>query len=178
MSLIQKFLTSFLETGDVPPDNGMYLDENGYAHVVDGAGFDQIIQSGLGSMTVTLTSAELLTLATDPVTIVPAAGGGKILVPREVYGVVEPGGTGYTNPGTLELTSPTANVTLTNFASALAQASTPEISRDAPSNITTTAASNTANVGLTLTATENLTGGNGAAFVTVTYVILDPFCSY
>lgn len=141
--------------------NGNTPDPQGNV-VVSGGGGPQVA-------TVSISSAQLLTISTSPITIVAAQGANKVIVPMQViynYKVVT---TGYSGSSlVMQLGSPPVSIG-GGFAAYLA--STPVVTSQS-ANITNANSTNLVNTDLILTSFSNPTGGDSTLEVTVIYNVI------
>ena len=125
--------------------------------------------------TISLTSAELLALNTTPVTIVPAPGSGNIVVIESIITTLDYGSTTYADSGTntgLYYTNSSGLAIDSTLYNCFTAAASEIKSSFAPSLLH--AQSGLLNAPVVLTGSANMTTGNGAGKVTVTYKIITP----
>jgi hypothetical protein len=115
-------------------------------------------RGSLESYTFTLTNAQVLTMYTTPVSLVPAQGAGTVIEPVSLWLENVNGGTAYTSGGVFELAYNNAGtLTVASTTAAATFLTTPTVTQEillTPS-VGSVAASNTLNQPLTVT---NLTG--------------------
>jgi hypothetical protein len=126
--------------------------------------------SGVQAATVSLSSAQILTMGASPVTIVPAPGANKAALPCAQYLRLAAGGIPYATSTAVEIRWVAASV----FASTFSLIGT-EIQIETRISAFSTSLANVANLPLVVMTSNavNPTAGNGTLRATVYYSIVD-----
>jgi hypothetical protein len=121
--------------------------------------------------TASLTSAQILTLGTTPVTIVAAQGAGTVIIPVQAFGSLTFLTSQYANAGVLNLSWNGANgIAAANLSSNLIAAAS-QVASQGGLSVATIATASLANLPLTVHSTGAVTAGAGSWKLTVLYLV-------